>query len=71
MDRRAVNSSEISTIGYDPSSLVLEVEFKTGGVYQYRGVPANVYSGLMNAPSHGTYFNQYVKKAGYAYTRVR
>jgi hypothetical protein len=70
MDRKAVSSSEITSIGYDPITLVLEVEFKAGVVYEYHGVPANVHSGLMSAPSHGKYFNQYVKKAGYAYIRV-
>lgn len=70
MDRKTVNSSELASIGYDPVSLVLEVEFTTGGVYQYRGVSADVHSALMSAASHGKYFNQYVKKAGYAFIRI-
>jgi hypothetical protein len=70
VDRKTVNSSELASIGYDPVSQVLEVEFATGGVYQYREVPAGVHSALMNAASHGKYFNQYVKKGGYAFIRI-
>ena len=70
MDRKTVDSSELASIGYDPVSRVLEVEFTTGGVYQYRGVPADVHSALMSAASHGKYFNQYVKKAGYTFVRI-
>ena len=62
MDRVPVNSSELANVGYDPTTSTLEVEFRTGSVYEYRQVPASVHLGLMSAPSHGKYFNQYVKK---------
>jgi hypothetical protein len=70
MDRKAISSSELASIGYDPISLVLEVEFKNGRIYEYHGVPGNVNSGLMNAASHGRYFNQYVRNAGYVCVRL-
>ncbi len=34
-----------------------------GGVYQYKEVSAVVYADLMNAPSHGKYFNDNIKDA--------
>lgn len=71
MDRALVTSSELASVGYNPTSQTLEVEFKNGGVYEYHGVPATVHSALMNAPSHGKYFNQYVKKGGYVCIRLR
>lgn len=71
MNRSRVASSELKSIGYDPTSLVLEVEFNSGAIYEYRGVPDNVYSGLLTALSHGRYFNEYVKKAGYVCIRLR
>lgn len=61
MDRTAVRSSNIRAIGYDPQSQTLEVEFTTGGVYQYSGVPDAVYQGLMRAGSKGAYFHAHVK----------
>lgn len=70
MDRISVASSNLVSIGYDSSTHVLEVEFSKSRVYQYFDVPSSVYDGLMAASSHGTYFDQYVKKAGYSYQKV-
>ena len=61
MDRQSVSSSNIRSIGYDAASSTLEVEFHGGGVYQYYGVPENVYSALMRASSKGRYLNDHIK----------
>ena len=61
MDRQSVKSSNISSIGYDAKSQTLEVEFRSGGIYQYFKVPVSIYNGLMKAPSHGSYFQQHIK----------
>ena len=37
---------------------------------QYFDVPAEVYRGLMAAESHGRYFNQAVRNAGYRNQRM-
>lgn len=70
MDRKYVSSSNILSIGYDSSNLILEVEFKSGAVYQYYDVPQSIYDGLMSADSHGKYLDSYVKKGGYSYSKV-
>ncbi len=70
MERTPVSSSNLASVGYDVSSATLEVEFNYGGIYQYSGVPEDVYQGLMNASSHGKYFDQFVKKAGYPYIKI-
>jgi hypothetical protein len=46
MEREAVSSSSVASIGYDPESLTLEVEFASGDVYQYFDVPETEYDGL-------------------------
>lgn len=71
MNRKPVSSSNIASVGYDNGTQTLEVEFHNGSVYQYRNVPSGIYQGLMGAPSHGEYFDAYVKKGGYSYTRIR
>jgi KTSC domain len=63
-------SSTISAIAYDDSGAVLGVRFNSGGEYRYRSVPRRVYEGFLNASSKGSYFDQFVRKAGYAYLRV-
>ena len=70
MKRQAVESSNLASVGYDAETQTLEVEFKHGGVYQYYNVLISVYDGLMNASSHGQYFDRNIKKAGYRYAKV-
>lgn len=61
MQRHPVGSRSIASVGYDPESLVLEVEFHTGRVYQYRGVPADVHQELLAADSIGAYLAHSIK----------
>lgn len=61
MERQYVESSLITSIGYDTQTSTLEIEFKKGGsVWQYYDVPEYVYNELMT-PSHGKYFLQNIK----------
>lgn len=68
---KPVNSALIKQVGYNPMTSVLCVEFRDGAVYHYSGVPSSVYEGMMLSSSMGHYFDTYVKKAGYSYTRER
>lgn len=61
MQRTAVTSSQIKSIGYDPATNTLEVEFTNGSVYQYADVPAETHRALMGAESIGRYFQKNVK----------
>jgi len=70
MQRQIVSSSNLVSVGYDSTSSILEIEFHSGGVYQYLNVPVSIYNGLMNASSHGTYFDVYIKKAGYRFRKM-
>lgn len=71
MERTRVSSSNLASVGYDEANEILEIEFNHGGIYQYFDVPSSVYEGLMNASSHGTYFDSNIKKAGYRYKKIR
>jgi KTSC domain len=64
MERQAVSSSNIASIGYEEASETLEVEFsKNGRVYQYLNVPSFMFERLMQANSVGTFFNAEIKDA--------
>ena len=69
MNRNQVASSNIRSIGYDSATQTLEVEFQSGWVYQYYGVPAFLNENIMQASSKGQFLNQYIKNA-YPYSRV-
>lgn len=71
MNRTPVTSSNLKSIGYDTNTQNLEIEFLNGGLYLYSGVPASVHAGLMSASSHGSYFDTYVKKAGFQFIKLR
>jgi len=70
LERKHVNSSNINSIGYDEANYLLEIEFKNGGIYIYSSVPKDAYNLIINAPSQGKYFNEYIRKE-FACTRVK
>lgn len=61
MERKKVESSNLESIGYDPASRVLEVEFKGGSVYRYRECTADQFRGLQDAVSKGSYFSKNIR----------
>ena len=70
MDKIPVQSSNLASVGYEAESGTLEVEFVKGGIYQYFGVPADVFEGLMAAGSKGSFFQYNIRKAGYPCSKV-
>lgn len=69
MNRTPVESSNVVSIGYDPNSMTLEVEFKDGAVYQYFDVPEAIYQELMQASSIGQYMHNSIRNA-YRYAKT-
>lgn len=69
MEREMVDSSTVLSIGYEPTSSTLEVEFKNGGLYQYYNVPESIYQQLMASDSKGKFMHAYIKPA-YPCSRV-
>ena len=61
MERQRVSSTNVRSIGYDDTTGTLEVEFHSGGIYQYFEVPETVYATLMRASSKGRYLNDHIK----------
>ena len=61
MRRRPVESSAITSVGYDRHSETLELEFQSGSVYDYLGVPQEVYRSLLAAPSKGRFVSRHIR----------
>lgn len=62
MDRKAIESSMITSIGYEADSGTLEVEFKNGGaVWQYFDFPEHAWAEFENAESQGKFFHANIK----------
>lgn len=69
MRRQHVESTAISSVGYDANAKILEVEFSSGAVYKYRGVPPGVYRSLMKSPSKGQYVSRRIRDR-FPFTRL-
>lgn len=61
MTRKPVKSSNLKSVGYDPTSKTLEVEFQGGAVHQYAGVPPEKHAALMKAKSVGSHFHKHIR----------
>ena len=61
MERAPVDSSAITSVGYDASRQTLELEYVDGDVYQYFEVPKALRQALLDAPSIGQFVNTEIK----------
>jgi hypothetical protein len=67
MERQPVTSSLIRSVGYDLVGSLLEIELvEPNRLYTFYDVPFSVYDELMEAPSKGAYFNDFIRDL-YAY----
>lgn len=53
----AVESTAFVTVGYEEVQQLLQLEFCSGELYRYFGVPLSVFEALLAAPSKGRYFH--------------
>ena len=67
--RAPVESSSLVSIGFARQARVLEIEFRSGAIYRYLGVPLAVFDGLKKAESKGRYFAQSIR-GKYEFQRV-
>jgi hypothetical protein len=61
MNREMVNSVMAVSIGYQELTQTLEIEFKSGEIWQYRAVPQAIHIAMMNSESIGRFFQKYIK----------
>ena len=62
VDLHPVDSTAISSIGYDEEYSILAIEFRNSQeLWYYYGVPKSVYEELENADSIGGYYNDFIK----------
>jgi hypothetical protein len=59
MIRTPLRSSTLAAAGWGQG--VLELEFRSGSIYRYDGVPQGVFEALLAAPSRGRFFNRRIR----------
>jgi len=62
-------STNIEKVGYDTDTMELQVEFRSGAVYRYAGVPQDIYEDFKSVGFSGRYLNSTIKHS-YAYERI-
>jgi hypothetical protein len=70
MRRAPIDSTSLKSVGYEPATRTLEVEFRSGRVYRYFGVPPRRYRALLDAESAGRFLNREIKGV-YRYAPVQ
>jgi hypothetical protein len=55
MDRQPVTSRALASVGYDADTGALEIEFRSGRVYGYEGVPVSVHAWLLRTKNKGVF----------------
>lgn len=68
--RTPVASTSIKSVGYDDEADRLEIEFHSGGVYQYLDVPERIYTDPLGADSRGRYFHDEIR-GQYSFRQLR
>ena len=58
--RQPVMSRALRSVGYDAEAEVLEIEFHSGSVYAYEGVPSSVYEWLLRVPNKGVFVSRQI-----------
>ncbi|MFA4826358.1 MAG: KTSC domain-containing protein [Methanoregula sp.] len=61
LERMPVKSRILRSVGYDEPTKILEIEFQSGLVYRYSGVPPKVYADLMRSSEIGKYFSEKIR----------
>ena len=67
-----MDSETIASIGYDPHSCELDIEFReSGDVYRYFHVSGEEHGDFMVAESKGSYLNRVFKAKEHPYTLLK
>ena len=56
-----LQSETIPSASYDPETETLELTFSSGGTYTFENVPENIFEGLQQAGSPGSFYHQQIK----------
>jgi hypothetical protein len=61
MQHHTVKSSRIASIGYDERTRTLEIRFHDKSTWQYKEVPARIFTVFLTVVSKGRYYDGVVK----------
>jgi hypothetical protein len=60
VQRERLESKAVIAAGYDEATRELELEFRSGHVYRYEGVPASLYAWLLRTKNKGGFVRRMI-----------
>ena len=69
MTRTELSSRSLKGAGYCLPEALLELEFRSGTIYRFGGVPLATYQEFLRAESKGVYFNRHIRNR-FPYTKI-
>lgn len=70
IERTAVKSTNVKSVGYCPDRKCIEIEFSGGGVYRYHDCDQALFDELMKAESVGKFVDVNLKKSKKKFTKL-
>lgn len=70
MNRIPVQSSNLKSVGHDPATNRMEVEFVNGRIGVHEAVPRILYDGLLFARSKGEFYSSRIAGNKFRYTEI-
>lgn len=61
LTKHLVDSTNLEWVSYDEDAKELYIQFRSGGLYVYYGVPKEIFDDLLKAGSKGRYHNLKIK----------
>jgi len=58
MERKLSTSSRMKSLGHDPETNQMDIEFKNGKIYRYENVTTEMFNSVFLAESQGQALNQ-------------
>jgi hypothetical protein len=65
-----IKSSNLTSASYNTTSKVLTTTFNNGSIYEYYGIPWDVFTKLRMSESQGKFFNINISRA-YKYKKIK
>lgn len=62
MQMETVDSSNVHSIGYDPETQTLAVQFHSGHTSEYPDTTPEQHAAFMAAPSKGQHFHRHIRR---------
>lgn len=70
MHKTEFKSNHLKSAVYSKYSCFLDIVFQNDTKYRYYDIPESLYKGLVKADSHGSFFDEHIKKGNFKFIKL-